>query len=199
MLEAIADLLDLPVAGGSKNEAPDRHGPERRSPLAPALRPTFAKRPPSSFFFRAEFQSNFASLLDQRREDPDFLGNPYETFGGKSLHHRSHGEAFMLMLESRLGPGLFLLDEPESALSPHRQLTLLAKMIQLAEKGATQFIVATHSAMVMTFPGATILGFDQKAARVKVMQPEETRHYEITKGMLKEPEKYWGWLRRYTD
>lgn len=193
LIEAIADLCGLPVSGGGKNETADRHGPELRSALAHVLRPAFTVRPPDSYFFRAEFQAHFASLLDQRREDPDFPANPYTRYGGKSLHTRSHGEAFLAMLLNRIASGLFILDEPESALSPQRQLTLLARMDTLVSAGKTQFIVATHSPILLTFPGAQIVSFDD--GRLTVVRIEETSHYQITKGILESPESYWSRLR----
>lgn len=193
LIEALADLCGLPVSGGGKNEAADRHGPELRSPLAHALRPAFTRRPPDSYFFRAEFQAHFASLLDQRREDPDFQANPYTRYGGKSLHGRSHGEAFLALLLNRIDCGLFVLDEPESALSPQRQLTLLARMDALSGAGATQFIIATHSPILLTFPGAQIISFDEQ--RLSVVRFEDTSHYQITKTILDTPERYWRLLR----
>src|SRR5690606_31720317 len=95
------------------------------------------------YFLRAEFQAHFASLLNQRRDDPDFDSDPYAKYGGRSLLTRSHGEAFLAVMQS-FSRGLFLLDEPEAALSPQRQLALLAHMARLVKRRQAQFIVATH-------------------------------------------------------
>jgi len=192
LIEAIAVLCGLPVSGGSKSELAARHGPEADSPLASALRPAFRKKPRDGYFLRAEFHAHFASLLEQRAADPDFIGDPYAAYGGKSLHHRSHGEAFLAVLQHRVRKGLFLFDEPESALSPQRQLSLLALMYDLATAGGSQFIVATHSPILMTYPDAQIVSFDE--ARLRSVRIEETDHYEITKGMLEDPERYWRHL-----
>ncbi len=135
VIEALAALCRLPVSGGSRNELSANHGPEPASPLASALRPAFRRRPTDGYFLRAEFQAHFASLLDQRDADPEFEGNPYSLYGGCSLHTRSHGEAFLAILKNRIRSGLFLFDEPESALSPQRQLALLAHMSTLAATG----------------------------------------------------------------
>ena len=89
------------ISGGGTNEGADRHGPEFHRALGCALRASFRARPDDRYFFRAEFQAHFASLLDQRREDPEFGGDPYERYGGRSLHTRSHGEAFLAMLIGR--------------------------------------------------------------------------------------------------
>jgi len=126
LIEAIAALSRLPVSGGGRNELSESHGPERESLLSKALRPSFRQQPLDGYFLRAEFHAHFASLLDSRDLDPDFNGDPYGRYGGQSLHKQSHGEAFLAVLQNRVGQGLFLFDEPESALSPQRQLALLA-------------------------------------------------------------------------
>lgn len=200
VMEGLAALCRLPVSGGSRNELAAHHGPDAASPLAPALRPAFRRRPPDGYFLRAEFQAHFASLLDARKEDPDFtiLGaDPYERYGGRSLHTRSHGEAFLAILQNRIRRGLFLFDEPESALSPQRQLVLLAHMSALAATGAAQFVIATHSPILLTFPGAQILSFDGDS--VLPIGLEETSHYQITRGILQNPGVYWKHLRAEGD
>jgi predicted ATPase len=194
VIEAIAALSRLPVSGGGRNELSGTHGPDRASPLAPALRPAFRRRPPDAYFLRAEFQAHFASLLDERRADPDFWSDPYARYGGRSLHTRSHGEAFLAILQHRLRSGLLLFDEPESALSPQRQLSLLAHMATLTAGGKSQFIIATHSPILLTFPGARILSFD--GGSIQPISLEDTSHYQITKGILQNPAVYWRHLQR---
>ncbi len=197
VMEAIAVLCRLPVSGGSRNELGANHGPDTVSPLAPALRPAFRRRPTDGYFLRAELQAYFASLLDARRADPDFWGDPYARYGGRSLHTRSHGEAFLAILQNRISSGLLLFDEPESALSPQCQLALLAYMARLAASGKAQFIVATHSPILLTFPGAQILSFDGDAVRETVL--EDTSHYQITRGILQSPGSYWKHLQAAED
>jgi predicted ATPase len=192
LLEAIAVLCRFPVSGGGFNELGDNHGPERDSPLASALRPAFRRRHRAGYFLRGEFHAHFASLLDARAADPDFLGNPYARYGGRSLHTRSHGEAFLAVLDGQLGPGLFLFDEPESALSPQRQLALLARMADVAAQGSAQFIVATHSPILLTYPDADIVSFD--GDRLTSVRLEDTSHYQITHGILQNPQRYWKHL-----
>jgi predicted ATPase len=192
LIEAIAALSGMPVSGGGRNELSSGHGPKQDSPLARALRPSFRKRPQDGYFFRAEFMAHFASLLDDRRDDPGFGGNPYARYGGRSLHNMSHGEAFLTLFKSRLEHGLFLIDEPESALSPQRQLTLLALMADRLATGKAQFIVATHSPILLTFLGAQILSFDDGSPHEIAI--EDTSHYQITKGILECPERYWKHL-----
>jgi predicted ATPase len=193
VIEAIAALCRLPVSGGGRNELSGNHGPDQASPLAAALRPAFRQRPPDAYFLRAEFQAHFASLLDQRKADPEFDGDPYARYGGRSLHTRSHGEAFLAIIQNRIRSGLLLLDEPESALSPQRQLALLAQMSMLVATGKSQFIIANNSPVLLTFPGAQILSFDGDA--LHCISLEDTSHYQITKGILQNPAVYWKHLQ----
>ncbi len=192
LIEAIAQLCGLPVAGGGRNELSDRYAPHASSELAPILRASFRRRPSDGYFFRAEFQAHFATLLEQRRADPDFLGNPYARYGGRSLHSRSHGEAFLSMFTAWMNPGIILMDEPEAALSPQRQLALLVQMAALARTGTVQFIVATHSPVLMTFPDAVLLSFDH--GQIERTRLEDTDHYQITRGILDNPGQYWNHL-----
>lgn len=192
LIEAIAEVCGLPVSGGSRAEAGARHGPEQRSALGSVLRPSFSKRPRDGYFLRAEFQAHFASLLEERRDDPEFLGDPYAIYGGRSLHTQSHGEAFLAVISNRMHDGLFIMDEPEAALSPQRQLSLLTRMSQLVDSGKTQFIIATHSPILMTFPDAEIVTLDNlPPSRIGL---RETSHYQITRGILESPERYWKHL-----
>lgn len=211
LLEAIAVLSGFPQAGGGTNDLVGSHGLNEKSPLADSLRAGFARRPRDGYFFRADLQAHFASLLDARRDDPDFGRNPYQRYGGRPLHTLSHGEAFLATLKNRVGDGLYLLDEPESALSPQRQLALLALMYDAVHRApeeenhgkkkgnrgqgecGTQFVIATHSAILLTYPGASIISFDGE--RLETVAIEETTHYQITHGVLTRPESYWKHLR----
>lgn len=155
LLEAMAVLAGLPIAGGGTNDLGSNYAVAESSELATALRVGFVRQPKDRYFFRAETQAHFASLLEQRRDDPDFLrpggvrADPFEQYGGDSLHQMSHGEAFLSVMLNRFQHGLFLMDEPESALSPQRQLTLLALMHSLVRNGS-QFFIATHSPILLT-------------------------------------------------
>lgn len=174
------------------NEAVDNHAFAESSQLAKSLRITFIKQPEDRYFFRAETQAHFASLLEQRREDPDFNGNPYMLYGGHSLHAMSHGEAFLSIMKNRFDQGLFLLDEPESALSPQRQLALLRLMYTLIQTGKSQFLIATHSPVLLTYPGASIISFDY--GKLEQIELQDTSHYQITRDMLNNPALYWRHL-----
>lgn len=196
LIEAIADLCRLPVQGGGRTELDDSPTSTRlRSPLARALRPSFRERPWDGYFVRAENLVRLADLLEERERDPDFWGDPYFSYGGRSLHTRSHGEAFMALFENRMQPGgILIMDEPEAALSPQRQLSLLALLHAFVESGNTQVFIATHSPILMTFPGATLLEISVNG--ISATRLEDTSHYQITRGILEAPERYWKHLRK---
>ncbi len=192
LLEALAFLTGLPITGGGYNEAATKLGPETDNELGRSFRPAYRKKPNAGYFFRAELFANFATLLDERDADPDFRGNPYLRYGGKSLHQQSHGESFLKLFTHRLTRGLFLLDEPESALSPQRQLALLANIAKLVRQGQSQFVIATHSPILLTYPDAEILNFDEES--LSPITLEETSHFQITRGILEHPDRYWQHL-----
>ena len=192
LIEAVAYLSNLPVSGGSVYDVGQNHGPETESPLSKHLSCAFHKTPRDGYFLRAEFYAHFASLLEQRAADPDFRGDPYAAYGGQSLHTRSHGEAFLAVMTNRLHSGLILMDEPESALSPKRQLSLLALIADRVANGKSQFIIATHSPILLTYPGAQILSFDN--GPLERVELHDTSHFQITRGVLEAPERYWRHL-----
>jgi predicted ATPase len=104
------------------------------------------------------------------------------SYGGKSLHHQSHGESFLALLEHRLrGDGLYILDEPEAALSPTRQMSMLTRLHQLVEDGC-QFIIATHSPILMAYPDADI--YMMGNGPPYLIDYQETEHYQVTKQFL---------------
>jgi len=193
VLEAIAELCGFPAGGGGRDDGID--GPKAASTqLARALRPRFSRRPRQGFFFRAEMLAGFADTLESRAADPDFMGDPYARYGGKSLHERSHGEAFFEVMKSRLADGLVFFDEPEAALSPQRQLAFAALLDDAVRGGACQVIVATHSPLLLTFPYARILSFDGGGAP-RVVSIEETSHWRLTRAVLENPARFWKSLR----
>ena len=140
----------------------------------------------SGSFFGSQIFNNFAQILDEwLTMDPGLL----EYFGGKSLVSQSHGQSLMAFFESRLKiRGLYLLDEPETALSPKTQLTLLKLLQEIGRTGIAQFIIATHSPILLACPDAQILTFDK--AQVEKIDYHETNHYRIYKDFMKDPNKY---------
>ena len=183
LLEAIAVNFGFNPEGGSRDF--NFHTTETHSGLHTLLRlGKGVPRPKDGFFLRAESFYNVASEVDRLADDP--LDPFLDSYGGKSLHAQSHGESFLaLMLNRFRGSGLYLLDEPEAALSPSRQMTLLARMHSLVQ-GGSQFIIATHSPMLMAYPDAQILLLD---GGIKPVDYKQTEHYQITRSFLEAPER----------
>ncbi len=142
-------------------------------------------RVPGSFFGSKVFQY-FAELLDEwAAADRGQL----DYFGGKSLTTQSHGQSLMSFFRSRYKiKGLYLLDEPETALSPHSQLDLLNILEDMSADGHAQFVIATHSPILLACPGATILTFDKSP--IQRIQYERTRHYRLYKDFMMDRSKY---------
>lgn len=169
LLEAIAVACGMNAEGGSQNARFETRG--SHSELHEYLKVIRGiRRPRDCFFLRAEAHYTFSTYIEN-------VGGALGAYGGRSLHEMSHGESFWALLDERFGDnGLYLLDEPESALSPVRQLAALARIHQLAEAGS-QFIMATHSPILMAFPGATLYRFgDGPPAPIRY---EDTEHYRV--------------------
>ncbi len=126
------------------------------------------------------------------------LGPPViDSYGGVSLHEQSHGESFLAIVQNRFGGnGLYILDEPEAALSPMRLLALMAEINALVKKDS-QFIIATHSPILMAFPDAEILELSDDG--IKSVSYRDTEHYRITKSFLDNPEKMLHYLLSEDD
>lgn len=185
LLEAMAYQCGFHTAGGGKNNLYDVDSSE--APLGNYIRLSWLPKMNKGFFLRAESFYHFASHLDQlAKEDPTFH---YQGYGGRSLHHQSHGESFLSLFLNRFSDqGLYLLDEPEAALSPARLLAFMRVIHQLISRGNSQFIIATHSPILLGFPNAKIFSFDSNV--IQSIRYEETEHYQITKGFLNRKERY---------
>jgi predicted ATPase len=157
------------------------------SPLARALRLSWTKKLTRGFFLRAESFFNMATYLDElQREDPVTLA-PY---GGKSLHEQSHGQSFIALLENRFfSQGFYLLDEPEAALSPQRQLSFLGLLHNLLKGNPdVQFIIATYSPLILAYPQTQILSFDRES--IAEITYQQSSPYNIVRGFLENPATY---------
>lgn len=184
LLEAIAVSYGLNAEGGSKNfhfsSKATHSNLQNFITVVKGIR-----SPQDSFFLRAESFYNLATEVD----DLDDLINYY---GGKSLHEQSHGESFLSLVINRFhGHGIYILDEPEAALSPSRQLALLSRINQLVGLGS-QFIIATHSPILMAYPDADIYTLDDYGIQLTPYQ--ETEHYKLTKNFLDHPDQYFHYL-----
>ena len=181
ILEGIADRWGFDREGGGRNR--NLYALELWSELGPSL--YIARRtnsnPMDGFFLRAESFFNFATLIDEL-EEGEFTANGYFSYGGKSLHCQSHGESFLTLFKSRFhGDGVYILDEPEAALSPQRQLAFLVRMNDLIQDNS-QFIIATHSPILLGYPDATIHELDEEG--MKEIPYEECQPYQITKRFI---------------
>ena len=131
------------------------------------------KKPRDGFFLRAESFYNVATNIDEL--------NLENSYGGKSLHKRSHGEAFFSLIMNKFtGNSLYILDEPEAALSPTRQMSLISRIDELVKQGS-QFIIATHSPILMAYPNSVIYQIKEDIQKVKY---EDSENYNITKEFL---------------
>jgi predicted ATPase len=173
LLEAVAASWGFNPEGGSRNllfaTRPSESGLHEYLQLIRGHR-----RPADGFFLRAESFYNVATEVDR-------LGLE-SSYGGMSLHEQSHGESFLTLFMDRFfGGGFYVLDEPEAALSPARQLSVLTRMNDLVRQ-QSQFLIATHSPILMGYPGADILLLEDEG--IRRVEYEETEHYFITREFL---------------
>jgi predicted ATPase len=213
VLEAVAAATGLPAVGSTATDRDDTLGPQRA--LGRALALTWNRRVRRGFFLRAEDFFGFAKRIAQLEvELAAELGSievayrdasPYtrglaagpaaaslaelkRLYGEDGLDARSHGESFLRLFQERLVPdALYLLDEPEAALSPQSQLGLIA-MIRASVLDGCQFIIATHSPMLLAYPNARIYSFDR--APVAAVAFEELEHVTLMRAFLNEPERF---------
>ncbi len=184
LLEAIAVGLGFNAEGGTRNFNFGTWA--SHSVLHEHLRLVRShRRPKDGFFLRAESFYNVATAIEQMDAEPGGGARVIESYGGVSLHEQSHGEAFLALMVNRFsGQGLYVLDEPEAALSPTRQLAILSRMHQLVEQDS-QFIIATHSPILMAYPGARIYLLD--GTGLSPVSYRDTEHYEVTRSFLENP------------
>jgi len=181
LLEAIAVALGFNAEGGSRNF---RFGTrESHSELHEYLRPVRGiTRPRDGFFLRAESYFNVATEIERLDEDPADGPPIGPTYGPRALHEQSHGESFLALVQNRFrGGGLYLLDEPEAALSPVRQMSLLSRLHELVE-ACSQFIVATHSPILLAYPDSAI--YELGPGGPQLTPYEETEHFRVTRDFL---------------
>ncbi|MGG3571201.1 AAA family ATPase [Bacillus gobiensis] len=180
LLEAIADKCEFHTAGGGRNNLYEVHASE--SALGEFIRLSWLPKVTNGFFLRTESFYHFASHIDS----VDTQG--FKDYGGRSLHKQSHGESFLSLFLNRFkGRAIYLLDEPEAALSPQRQLAFLKILHDLVSNNECQFIIATHSPILLGYPYASILSFDD--GKIREVDYEMTDHYQITKYYLQNREK----------
>ena len=187
LLEAVAACCGFNPEGGSRDHY--RESFEERSALAQALRLSWMPKTTDGFFMRAESFFNFATYIEGVSD--------LRAYGGKSLHQQSHGESFLALFDNRFEQGLYILDEPEAALSPQRQLTFMNIINELEKPGHAQFLIATHSPILLSYPGAKVISFDD--GKIEEIDYRESSHFQLTKSFLETPERYFRWLFEDSD
>ncbi len=186
LLEGIAVRLDFEQTGG---DAKFNFGTRRLDGgLHDAIRiqSSLYRRPGDRFFLRAETVFDLATEIDREAKEED--GYMLRRYGGRSLHTRSHGEAFLAIVQNRMKQeSFFLLDEPEAALSPTRQLTALKEIDWLVRSGC-QFVIATHSPILMAYPDSQIYELGDHG--IREVAYEDTEHYTLTRAFLEHPKTF---------
>ncbi|MFP3043763.1 AAA family ATPase [Treponema primitia] len=182
LLEAIAVAWGFNPEGGTKNFNFQTRA--SHSPLHKHLKLLKGLTPKDGFFFRAESFFNLATEIENldKGAGPRLI---IDSYGGIYLHNQSHGESFFATIQNRFGGnGLYLLDEPEAALSPTRQMSMLLLLHQLVQKHS-QFIIATHSPILLAYPDADIYQIGDKGL-CKIAY-EDTSNYIVTKAFINNP------------
>lgn len=209
LLECIALNLNLPLIGG---QIKNHEGFEAARILQPYLEIEWNRQTPKGFFFRAEDFSDFInsvenenkkiaddladlkgkvdqSIIKQMSESMNFSLHRMRKDYGENMQAFSHGEAYLKILQTRIGDkGIFLLDEPEAALSPLKQLSLIFFILEVLKNRNTQFIISTHSPILMGIPGALI--YEIREESMEQVPYKETDHYRITSTFLNNPDVY---------
>lgn len=179
-LEALAINLDLNPEGGSQNfkfSTKNTH-----SILHKYMHVGKFNKPKTKFFLRAESFYNVSTEIIRISEEGG-QGPIYDSYGG-NLHECSHGESFIKLIQNRFADnGLYILDEPEAALSPSRQMSLLCLIDELVKQGS-QFIIATHSPILISYRGGEILDLNNNFNKIKY---EDTEIYQTYKMYLENP------------
>ena len=197
ILEAIAGKTGFGPEGGSMNmnfktaEEGTYSGVQN---LAEHTTLSWRRKPKDGYFFRAESFFNVANYIDLiGREGGSGKEKAYAPYGGISLHEQSHGESFLSFFKNRVGNnGFFIFDEPEAALSPQRQLSLISIINELCRKSNAQFVIATHSPILLAYPDSTIYSCDSDV--LTTIAYKDTTHYKITKNFLDNPSRYLHYL-----
>ncbi len=190
VIEALAKAAGFNPEGGSRHAAYDAAHTDTH--LADAMHLVWNRPALSGFFFRAESFFAYTHYLEE-------IGG-FDAYGGRSLHDQSHGESFLSVFRNRLIPrtlSLYLFDEPESALSTTGQLAFLRLLKDWSDSGRAQIIIATHSPLLLAFPGATIYSFDETG--IVTVNYADSKPYQLTRAFLEAPDVFLHELFRSDD
>lgn len=189
LLEIIASSCGFNISGGSKSHLYNGQKNDVKAILK-NINFSWKIKVNNGFFMRADSFNQFAIYLDELAK---FDRRSYKPYGGKSLNEQSHGESFLSLFENRFGTrGIYILDEPEAALSPQKILSFMVMINELSKTGDAQFIISTHSPMLMAMPDAQFIYI--KDSELIEMDYKETEHFQITKSFLNNPERMLKYL-----
>lgn len=182
LIEAVATCCGFNARGGGRDH--QAQAPQEADSLAGALRLSWLPKATDGFFMRAESFYDFANYLDGV--------SSMERYGGRSLLEQSHGESFLALFRNRFERGIYILDEPEAALSPKRQLSFLRVIHDLEVDGQAQFLIASHSPILLAYPNATLLTLD--GGPIREIAYRDTEHFTVTREFLESPERFFKHL-----
>ena len=189
LLENLAKNIGFNTLGGNKNHAYQNTSLDNFD-LADKMKLSWSAKQSQGFFFRAETFFEFAKNLDEVANYVDT--RIYDAYGGKSLQLQSHGEGFLSLFQNKINDGIYILDEPESALSPDWQLSLISILAELTKTNKCQFIIATHSPLLISLPNATL--YEVEDGKLVEKNYKQTKHFKLYKDFTECPERYLRYL-----
>lgn len=189
LLESLAEAIGFNTLGGNKNHSYQNLSADNFS-LAEYFKLSWSVKQNYGFFFRAETFFEFAKNLDDLANNVNT--DLYNAYGGKSLQKQSHGESFMSFFTNKINDGIYIFDEPEAALSPEKQLSLISLLSDLSLRGNNQFIIATHSPFIISVPNSTLYEIENGVLVEK--NYKDTKQFQLYKIFTSCPERYLRYL-----
>lgn len=186
LLENLAKVIGFNTLGGNKNHIYNNFSSDNFE-LADKMKLSWSIKQNKGFFFRAETFFQFANSLDELNYQPIL-----DSYGGKSLQRQSHGESFMSFFNNKVAEGLYILDEPESALSPEKQLSLISILNALTKTNKCQFIIASHSPILICMPNSEI--YEIENGKLIKKNYKDTKQFILYKDFLNKPESFLHYL-----
>lgn len=190
LLESLAYCVGFNILGGNKNHVYDNKTSFDNIKLSNNIKLSWKMKTSKGFFFRAESFFDFTDYIeDMAIENGKSM---FSAYGGKSLKKQSHGESFLSLFGNKFKEGLFILDEPEAALSVERQLSLITILNDLVKHNNCQFIIATHSPILITCPHSEIYEIEDNKLIKK--DYKNTKQFQLYKNFINYPERYLNYL-----
>ncbi len=195
LLESLAYNIGFNILGGNRNHLYNDDLNFDNIKLSNKMKLSWRLKTSKGFFFRAESFFNFADYLENMAIENG--KGAFSSYGGKSLKKQSHGESFLSLFKNQFRDGIFILDEPESALSAERQLTLISVLNQLVNENHCQFIIATHSPILITCPNSVIYEIEDSGLQQK--DYPDTKQFQLYKNFINNPERILNYLLKNED